>query len=364
LRADRQPEFTQIDMELSFVSQDDVIDLNERLMKTLFKEILGVDIPTPFPRMPYSEAMRRFGSDKPDVRFGMELVDISGLAAGSEFGVFNSALASGGSVRGINAKKCGSLPRKQIDALVEFAKGYGAKGLAWITVAEDGSVKTSLSKFFSVEQLDAMVKAFDGSAGDLILICADKDSVVFDTLGALRLEMAGRLGILRNDDYKFLWVTEFPLLEWSEDDGRFFAKHHPFTAPMDEDLELLESDPGAVRAKAYDMVLNGVELGGGSLRIFQRDIQERMFRALGFTPEEAQKGFGFLLEAFKYGAPPHGGLAFGFDRIMMLMTGSESIRDVIAFPKVKDASCPMTDAPNTVSAAQLKELGLSISSQV
>lgn len=359
LRADRQPEFTQIDMELSFVDVDDVIEVNERLIKKIFKEIKGIDVKTPFMRMPYKEAMERFGSDKPDIRFEMELNNITDIVSGSTFKVFQDAIDNGGSVRGINAQGCGSLPRKQIDSLVEVAKTYGAKGLAWISVIE-GGFKTTLSKFFDDNKINEIINSFEAKSGDLILICADKNKVVFDALGALRIEVAKRLNLLDNENYKFLWVTEFPLLEWSEDEKRYIAMHHPFTSPMDEDLNILESNPEKVRAKAYDMVLNGCELGGGSIRIYQSDVQEKMFKALGFSKEDAHERFGYLLEAFKYGAPPHGGLAFGFDRIVMLLTGAESIRDVIAFPKVKDASCLLTDAPNIVDEKQINELGLKI----
>jgi len=361
LRANRQPEFTQIDVEMSFIDMDDIIEVNERLMKLVFKEVLDVDLQTPFRRMPYKEAMERFGVDKPDLRYGVELKDISCIVKGGEFGLFNDAIAAGGSVRGICAPGMASLPRKQIDALVEFAKGYKAKGLAWISVMDDGELKTSLSKFFSPEQLAEIVKTFDAQNGDLILICADaKNDIVFDALGNLRCEIAERLGLADKKAFEFLWVTEFPLLEWSEDDNRFMAKHHPFTSPMDEDMAILESDPANVRAKAYDIVLNGVEIGGGSIRIFQRDIQERMFAALGFTMEQAQANFGHLLDAFKYGAPPHGGIAYGLDRLVMSLTGTESIRDVIAFPKVKDASCPLTSAPSPVADKQLVELGIGV----
>ncbi len=359
LRADRQPEFTQIDMELSFVDIDDIMDINERLMKKVFKEIKGMDISTPFERMPWVEAMERFGSDKPDVRFGMELKNITDIVNGSEFGVFQNAIDAGGSVRGINAEGLGSLPRKQLDKLVDLAKTYGAKGLAWIVVNEDG-YKTTISKFFDDTKIGEIAARFEAKAGDLILICADKNKVVFDALGALRLDCAKRLDLLKDDDYRFLWVTEFPMLEYSEEEQRYVAVHHPFTAPMDEDLQYLDSDPGRVRAKAYDMVLNGCEVGGGSIRIHRQDIQQQMFKLLGFTPEDAQERFGFLLDAFKYGAPPHGGLAFGLDRMVMLLCGAESIRDVIAFPKVKDASCLLTDAPNVVEQKQLDELGIAI----
>ncbi|MFV0314887.1 MAG: aspartate--tRNA ligase [Anaerotignum sp.] len=360
LRADRQPEFTQVDMELSFVDVDDIMDINERMMQKVFKDILNVDIPLPLKRMTYQEAMERFGSDKPDVRFGMELVNISDVVKGTDFVVFQSALEAGGSVRAINATGCGSFPRKKIDSLVEFVKTYRAKGLAWIAVGEDGSLKSQIAKFFTEEKLQEIVDKMDGKPGDLILICADIDKVVFDSLGALRLEISKMLELTKADDFSFLWVTEFPMLEWDEEGGRFVAVHHPFTAPMDEDLELLETDPGTVRAKAYDIVLNGYELGGGSIRIHRRDIQQKMFELLGFSPEDAQERFGFLLDAFKYGVPPHGGLAFGLDRIIMLMCGATSIRDVIAFPKVKDSSCPMTDAPNVVDEKQLDELAMKI----
>ena len=360
LRADRQPEFTQVDMKLSFVEIEDIMDINERMMQKVFKELMDVDIQLPLPRMTYAEAMERFGSDKPDVRFGMELKNISDVVAGTEFVVFKSALEAGGSVRAINAKGCGSFPRKKIDSLVEFVKTYRAKGLAWIVVNEDGSLKSQIAKFFTPEKLQEIVTAMDGQPGDLILICADQDKVVFDSLGALRLELSKMLELTRPDDFAFLWITEFPMLEWDDEENRYVAVHHPFTAPMDEDLGLIDTDPGKVRAKAYDIVLNGYELGGGSIRIHRRDIQKKMFELLGFSDEDAQERFGFLLDAFKYGVPPHGGLAFGLDRIIMLMSGASSIRDVIAFPKVKDASCPMTDAPGVVEEKQLDELGIAI----
>lgn len=360
LRADRQPEFTQVDMELSFIDEEIIMDINERMMQKVFKDILDVDVPLPLPRMTYKEAMERFGSDKPDVRFGMELVNISDVVAGTDFVVFKSALEAGGSVRAINAKGCGTFPRKKIDSLVEFVKTYRAKGLAWIAVNEDGSLKSQIAKFFTPEKMQEIVERMEGKSGDLILICADKDKVVFDSLGALRLELSRMLELTKPDDFRFLWVTEFPMLEWDEEESRYVAVHHPFTAPMDEDLPLIDTKPGEVRAKAYDIVLNGYELGGGSIRIHRRDIQQKMFELLGFAPEDAQERFGFLLDAFKYGVPPHGGLAFGLDRIIMLMSGASSIRDVIAFPKVKDASCPMTNAPGVVEQKQLDELGISV----
>ncbi len=363
LRADRQPEFTQIDMELSFVDVDDVLDVNERLLKKLFKEICGFDLQLPIQRMTWREAMDRFGSDKPDLRFGMELKNVSETVKDCQFVVFKSALENGGSVRGINAEGQAGMPRKKIDALVEFAKGFGAKGLAYLAVLEDGSYKSSFAKFMTEEELAALVKAMDGKPGDLLLFAADKDKVVFDVLGNLRLELARQLDLLKKDDFKFLWVTEFPLLEYSEEQGRFVAMHHPFTMPMEEDLALIDTDPGAVRAKAYDIVLNGTEMGGGSVRIHQSDIQSKMFEVLGFTKEQANEQFGFLLEAFKYGVPPHAGLAYGLDRMVMLMVGADSIRDVIAFPKVKDASCLMTEAPSPVDEKQLKELGIEVSQE-
>ena len=361
LRADRQPEFTQIDLEMSFVDVDDVIDVNERLLYKLFKELLNVEIPQPIPRMTWQEAMDRYGSDKPDIRFGMELKDVSEVVKDCEFVVFKGALENGGTVRGINAEGQGGMPRKKIDALVSFAKDYGAKGLAYVAIQEDGTLKSSFAKFMTEEQMAALVAAMDGKPGDLLLFAADKKQVVWAVLGALRLELARQLDLLKKDDFKFLWVTEFPLLEYSEEQGRFVAMHHPFTMPMDEDWHLIDSDPGAVRAKAYDIVLNGTELGGGSVRIHQSDIQSKMFEVLGFTPEKAQEQFGFLLEAFKYGVPPHAGLAYGLDRVAMLMGGCDSIREGIAFPKVKDASCLMTEAPTPVDPKQLEELGIEIS---
>lgn len=363
LRADRQPEFTQIDMELSFVDIDDVIDVNERLLAKLWKDILGVEIPTPFPRMTWQEAMDRFGSDKPDTRFGFELKDISDVVKGCGFSVFTSALENGGTVRGININGQGAMPRKKIDALVEFAKGYGAKGLAYIAINEDGSLKSSFAKFMTEEEMAAIVERMEGKPGDLLLFAADKHKIVYAVLGALRCEMADKLGILDKNTYNFLWITEFPLFEYSEEEGRYVAMHHPFTMPMEEDIDLIETEPGRARAKAYDIVLNGTELGGGSVRIHQDDIQETMFKALGFTTEEAYEKFGFLLNAFKYGVPPHAGLAFGLDRLVMHMTGEDNIRDVIAFPKVKDASCLMSEAPNVVEQKQLDELYIACTNQ-
>ena len=363
LRADRQPEFTQADMELSFVDVDDVIDVNERLLAYVFKEAIGVDVPLPIPRMTWQEAMDRFGSDKPDTRFGMELVDVSETVAGCGFGVFTGALENGGSVRGINAKGQGAMPRKKIDKLVSFAKDYGAKGFAYLAVNEDGTYKSSFAKFMTKEELAALVEKMGGEPGDLLLFAADKNKVVWDVLGALRLELARQLELLDKNRYNFLWVTEFPLLEWSDEENRFMAMHHPFTMPMEEDWDKIDSDPGAVRAKAYDIVLNGTELGGGSVRIHQDDIQEKMLEVLGFTKEQAHEQFGFLLDAFKYGVPPHAGLAYGLDRMVMLMMQCDSIRDVIAFPKVKDASCLMSHAPSPVDEKQLEELGIEVSEQ-
>ena len=360
LRADRQPEFTQIDMELSFVDVDDVIDVNERLLAHLFKEILDVDVQLPIQRMPWQEAMDRFGSDKPDLRFGMELHNVSDVVKDCEFVVFKNALENGGSVRGINAKGQGAMPRKKIDKLVDFAKDYGAKGLAYVAIQPDGTVKSSFAKFMKEEEMNALIQAMEGEAGDLLLFAADKNKVVWDVLGALRLELARQMELLDNSEYRFVWITEFPLLEWSEEENRFKAMHHPFTMPMEEDLPYIDTDPGRVRAKAYDIVLNGTEIGGGSVRIHQNDIQEKMFEALGFTKEQAYEQFGFLLTAFKYGVPPHAGLAYGLDRLVMLMAKQESIRDVIAFPKVKDASCLMSEAPNVVDEKQLEELGIAI----
>ena len=360
LRADRQPEFTQADMELAFVDVEDVLDVNERLLKYIFKEAIGVDVTLPLPRMPWQEAMDRFGSDKPDTRFGMELCDVSKVVEGCGFSVFTGALENGGSVRGINAKGQAGMPRKKIDKLVEFAKGYGAKGLAYLAVNEDGTYKSSFAKFMTEDELKALVSAMQGEPGDLLLFAADKNKIVWNVLGALRLELAKELDLLDPNQYNFLWVTEFPLLEWSDEENRFMAMHHPFTMPMEEDWDKIDSDPGSVRAKAYDIVLNGTELGGGSVRIHQDDIQEKMFEVLGFTKERAHEQFGFLLDAFKYGVPPHAGLAYGLDRLVMHMVHADSIRDVIAFPKVKDASCLMTQAPGIVDKKQLEELGLEV----
>ena len=363
LRADRQPEFTQIDMELSFVDVDDVIEVNERLLAKLFKEVLGVEVSLPIQRMTWQEAMDRFGSDKPDIRFGMELNDVTDVVRDCEFVVFKNAIENGGTVRGINAKGQGGMPRKKIDKLVAFAKDYGAKGLAYIAIQEDGTVKSSFAKFMTDEQMKALIDAMGGENGDLLLFAADKNKVVWAVLGALRLELAAQMDLLDKNEYKFLWVTEFPLLEWNDEQNRFTAMHHPFTMPMEEDLQYIDSDPGRVRAKAYDIVLNGNEIGGGSVRIFNQEIQSKMFEVLGFTPEQAQEQFGFLLNAFKYGVPPHAGLAYGLDRLVMLMAKEDSIRDVIAFPKVKDASDLMTEAPTRVAQEQLDELGLAITAE-
>lgn len=360
LRADRQPEFTQVDMELSFVNEEDVMDVNERLLAKLFKETIGAEVSLPIPRMTWQEAMDRFGSDKPDTRFGMELKDVTELVKDCAFSVFTGAVEAGGSVRGINAKGQGAMPRKKIDALAEFAKGFGAKGMAYLCINEDGSYKSSFAKFMTEQELFGLVSALDGKPGDLLLFAADKNKIVYDVLGNLRLELAKSLELLDKNQFHFLWVTEFPLLEWSEEQNRFTAMHHPFTMPMEEDLPLLDTDPGKVRARAYDIVLNGTELGGGSIRIHQTEVQEKMFEVLGFTKEAAYEQFGFLLDAFKYGVPPHAGLAYGLDRLIMLMVGADSIREVIAFPKVKDASCLLTDAPGAVEEKQLQELEIKI----
>ena len=360
LRADRQPEFTQLDMELSFVDVDDILDVNERMLQALWKEVLGVDVTLPLPRMTWQEAMDRYGSDKPDTRFGMELINVTDVVKDCGFGVFSGAVANGGTVRGLNAKGQGEMARKKIDALVEFVKTYGAKGLAYIAMHEDGTIKSSFAKFMTEEEMNNLIAAMGGEPGDLLLFAADKNKVVWDSLGALRLELAKQMDIIPEGKWNFLWITEFPQFEWSDEQGRFLAMHHPFTMPMEQDIQYLISDPGRVRAKAYDIVLNGTELGGGSVRIHQADVQAKMFEALGFTPEQANEKFGFLLTAFKYGVPPHAGLAYGLDRLVMHMAGEDNIREVIAFPKVKDASCLMTDAPNVVDDVQLQELQIKL----
>ena len=360
LRADRQPEFTQLDMELSFVDVDDILDVNERMLQALWKEVLGVDVTLPLPRMTWQEAMDRYGSDKPDTRFGMELINVTDVVKDCGFGVFSGAVANCGTVRGLNAKGQGEMARKKIDALVEFVKTYGAKGLAYIAMHEDGTIKSSFAKFMTEEEMNNLIAAMGGEPGDLLLFAADKNKVVWDSLGALRLELAKQMDIIPEGKWNFLWITEFPQFEWSDEQGRFLAMHHPFTMPMEEDIQYLISDPGRVRAKAYDIVLNGTELGGGSVRIHQADVQAKMFEALGFTPEQANEKFGFLLTAFKYGVPPHAGLAYGLDRLVMHMAGEDNIREVIAFPKVKDASCLMTDAPNVVDDVQLQELQIKL----
>ena len=363
LRADRQPEFTQIDMELSFVDMEDVLDVNERLIAKVFKEALNVDVKLPLKRMPWQEAMDRFGSDKPDIRFGMELTDVTDVVKGCGFGVFTGAIENCGSVRGINVSGQGSMSRKKIDKLVEYAKGCGAKGLAYLCVNEDGTYKSSFAKFMKEKELDNLVNAMDGKPGDLLLFAADSNKIVWEVLGSLRCELGKELGLVPEDEFAFLWITDFPLFEYSEEQGRYVAMHHPFTMPYEEDIDYIVSDPGKVRAQAYDIVLNGCELGGGSIRIHREDVQEKMFEALGFTNEEAHDRFGFLLDAFSFGVPPHAGLAYGLDRMIMLMTKADSIRDVIAFPKVKDASCLMTNAPSSVDDTQLEELCLAIKEQ-
>ncbi|MDF2882241.1 MAG: aspartyl-tRNA synthetase [Clostridiaceae bacterium] len=359
LRANRQPEFTQIDMELSFVDDEDVISINEKLIKKVFKEVAGVEVKLPIERMPYKVAMEKYGSDKPDLRFGMEINDISEIVKNIDFNVFKTALENGGSVRAIVAPNCASMGRKQIDKLVEYVKTFKAKGLAWIAY-KDNEIKSSVSKFVNEEQTKAIIDKLNAKAGDLILIVADKNSVVFQSLGALRLHIAKELNLLENNkEFRFVWVTEFPLLSYNEEEKRYQAEHHPFTMPMDEDIQYLDSDPGRVRAKAYDIVLNGEELGGGSIRIHDTKLQEKMFNVLGFSKESAWERFGFLLEAFKFGPPPHGGLAYGFDRMIMFLAGTENIKDVIAFPKNQNAFCPLTEAPNAVDEAQLRDLGIS-----
>ncbi|MGL4737213.1 MAG: aspartate--tRNA ligase [Cellulosilyticaceae bacterium] len=358
LRADRQPEFTQIDMEMSFVDVEDVMGINERLIQKIFKETMDMDVELPIQRLTYQEAMDRYGSDKPDVRFGVELTDLTDVVSNCGFAVFENAINGGGSVRAINAKGMGDIGRKQIDSLVKVGQDFGAKGVAWLQVRPDGEEKSSFTKFLGEETVAAIKERMGATDNDLILVVADKASVVYAALGALRLEVAKRQKLTSKDVFKFVWVTDFPLLEYDEESGRYVAMHHPFTMPKDEDLHLMETEPSKVRAKAYDLCLNGYELGGGSIRIYQQDVQERMFNLLGFDKETAYERFGFLLNAFKYGVPPHGGLAFGLDRIIMLMAGCDNIRDVIAFPKVKDASCLMTEAPGTVDDKQLQELFL------
>lgn len=360
LRADRQPEFTQIDLEMSFVEEDDVIAVNEGFLAKLFKEVLDMDIALPLKRLTYNEAMARYGSDKPDTRFGLELIDISDVVRECGFKVFTAAVEGGGSVRCINVKGgAEKFSRREIDAFAENVKTYKAKGLAWMSLKPEGP-QSSFAKFLSEEQINAITARANGETGDILFFVADKNSVVFASLGALRLELARRLEMIKPNTFDLLWVTDFPLLEWDEEEGRFFAMHHPFTHPKDEDIDKLESNPGAVHAKAYDIVLNGTEIGGGSIRIHSSELQERMFTALGFSKEEAWRRFGFLMEAFKYGTPPHGGLAYGLDRLVMLLAGATSIRDVIAFPKVQNASCPMTDAPDPVDEKQLRELHIKL----
>lgn len=361
LRADRQPEFTQLDMELSFVDIDDIISINEGFLKRVFQQAIGVDVQTPFLRMPYQEAMDRFGSDKPDTRFEMEFIDLSKELNNCDFKVFSSAIENGGSVRCINAKGLGKqLTRKTLDNLTEYVKTYRAKGMAWIVV-EDGNLRSQITKFLSEDEINAILKKSDAEVGDGILIIADKNEIVYDALGNLRLEVARRFDLIDKTKFNFLWVTEFPLFEYSEEENRYVAKHHPFTHPMDEDVDKLSTDPQHTRAKAYDIILNGTEIGGGSLRIYDSELQQKMFEALGFTPEEAWARFGYLMEAFQYGTPPHGGLAYGLDRLVMIMAGFDSIRDVIAFPKVQTAAELMTNSPDRVDNKQLEELGIAIS---
>jgi aspartyl-tRNA synthetase len=360
LRADRQPEFTQIDMELSFVEVDDVIDVNERLLQRIFKEVMDMDIELPLRRLTYAEAMDRFGSDKPDTRFGLELKDLSDIVKNSAFQVFSSVVAKGGSVRAINAKGCANtFARREIDALVEFVKIYGAKGMAWISIKEDG-LNSPITKFMTPEEMDAIMKTMDGQVGDIIFFVGDKNKVVYDSLGALRLKLAEKLELIKENTFDLLWITEFPLVEYNEEEKRYVAMHHPFTMPMDEDIQYLETAPEKIRAKAYDIVLNGTEVGGGSIRIHSPELQEKMFSATGFSKEKAWEQFGYMMEAFKYGTPPHGGLAYGLDRLAMIMAGRTSIRDMIAFPKVQNASDLMSQAPSKVDKAQLKELHIKI----
>ena len=359
LRADRQPEFTQLDMEMSFISEDQIISLIEGLMSHLFYELLNLPLKTPFPRMTYAQAMDRYGSDRPDTRFGLELVDISEIAARSDFKVFTGVLSAGGLVKGINARNCGGYSRKEIDELTLFVGTYGAKGLAWMIVEEDG-IKSPIAKFFTEQQLSDIVRVMGAKQGDLLLFVADKPKVVTDSLGNLRLELAKRMDLLAGEQYKFVWVVDFPLVNYNEEEKRWDANHHPFTSPKEEDLDILETDTGNVRARAYDLVLNGIEVGGGSIRINRRELQERVFGVLGYSEEEYRERFGFLLEAFEYGTPPHGGIAFGLDRLVMLMAGKESIRDCIAFPKTQSATCLMTQAPSPIPEKQLRELGIRV----
>lgn len=362
LRADRQPEFTQIDIEMSFIEPEDIMEVNERLMARVFKEVLGVELTLPFPNLTYDDAMTRYGSDKPDTRFDLELVSLNNIIASEicEFKVFSDAIENGGDIRGINLKGLSEqISRKEVDKLGEFVKTYGAKGLAWVRISNEG-IASPIAKFFSEGQMANIVNKMNGEIGDLLVFVADKPQIVFDSLGSLRCEIAKRFNLYQKDQYNLLWVTDFPLFEYDEESKRYVAKHHPFTSPRDEDLAMLETNPSAVRAKAYDIVLNGFEIGGGSIRIHKADVQKRMFRALGFTDEKAQEKFGFLLDAFKYGTPPHGGIAFGLDRLVMLLTGSENIREVIAFPKTQNASCLMTDAPSIVEQGQLEELSVQI----
>ncbi|GKX66046.1 aspartate--tRNA ligase [Inconstantimicrobium mannanitabidum] len=360
LRANRQPEFTQVDMEMSFIEQEDIIALNEGLIAHVFKEVAGVDVKLPIKRMTFREAEEKYGSDKPDLRFGMEITNLTDSVKGSEFKVFKDAVEIGGSVRALCLKGGASMGRKDIDRLGEFVKTYKAKGLAWIQLKEDG-IKSPIAKFLSEEEMNSIISTMSAENGDLILIVADKNSVVFQSLGALRLDLAKKFDLIKDkNEFNFTWITEFPLFEYSEEEGRYMACHHPFTAPMDEDLDFIESDPGNVRSKAYDLVLNGEELGGGSIRIHDMELQQRMFKALGFSEEDAWKKFGFLLQAFKFGPPPHGGLAFGLDRMIMFLAGTDNIKDVIAFPKNQNAFCYLTEAPNIVDEKQLGELGIKV----
>jgi len=359
LRADRQPEFTQLDMEMSFIDEEDILGLVEAMLAHVFARGLGLSITTPFPRLTYREAMRRYGTDKPDLRFGWELVDLTDLVREVDFAVFSTAIQAGGVVRALNARTCGSFSRREIDDLTRSALNWGAKGLAWINVTAEGP-KSPIVKFFSQAVIEQILEALEARVGDLLLFCADQEAVVARVLGALRLELAGKLNLVNRDDFKFVWVVDFPLLEYDEEEKRYVAVHHPFTAPREDDIPLLETEPLKARARAYDLVLNGVEIGGGSIRIHQRELQEKMFSLLGLSAEEARDKFGFMLEAFEYGTPPHGGIAFGLDRLLMLMARRESIRDMIAFPKTQSASCPMTMAPSPVSDKQLKELGIKV----